>query len=74
MRLEKAHRAVRVLRYQGPLEHLGLYLCNLGQDLAQVKVRQGPWHSRVVTMYPGQEINLRLDPRAWPRPTRATTR
>ncbi len=66
MHLEKAHRAVRVLRYQGTLEHLGLYLCNLGQDLAQVKVRQGPWHSRLVTMYPGQEINLRLDPRAWP--------
>lgn len=66
MLLDKATRAVRVLKHDRPLTQLGLHLCNQGQDLAQVRVRQGPWQSQVVTMYPGQELSLRLPPQAWP--------
>ncbi len=58
--------AQRVLRMGRRLDRVGLMLCNQGQDLAVAEVRQGPWPSRRVSLYPGQQVDLLLPTRNWP--------
>ncbi|CAO0819791.1 Glycosyltransferase family 39 protein [Desulfarculales bacterium] len=55
-----------VLRSLKPLDELGLKLQNQGQDLAVVEVGQGALARRTLTIYPGQELELPLDPLNWP--------
>lgn len=57
--------AQRLLRFSGPAE-LKVRLRNLGDKLATVQVQQGPWLSRFVELYPGQESSLEFRARAWP--------
>ncbi|MBI5522646.1 MAG: glycosyltransferase family 39 protein [Desulfarculus sp.] len=56
----------RVLRSQAPLGEMGLTLDNQGQDLAVVEVRQGLFSRRQLSIYPGQELDLPLEPLPWP--------
>lgn len=60
----------RVLRLEQPLEALGLRLSNLGQELAEVEISQGPWPSQWVALYPGQSGDLTLAARRWPPMTK----
>lgn len=66
MRLDRAARAARVLRNNSTPGPIGLHLSNQGQDLARLVVRQGWLASHRLTIYPGQEQDLMLRPRAWP--------
>jgi hypothetical protein len=56
----------RVLRLNPPPARLGLYLSNLGQDLAWLEVGLGLGLRRRVSLYPGQMTHLSLDPSLWP--------
>ena len=58
--------AQRVLRAGRPLGELGLELDNQGQDLALAEVSQGPFNRKLLTIYPGQALELPLGPKAWP--------
>ncbi len=62
----------RVLVAQKGLGELGLVLANLGEDLAEIEVGQGIWPGRRLSLYPGQEADLRLSARCWPPMNRAT--
>jgi tetratricopeptide (TPR) repeat protein len=56
----------RVLVSHDGMDELGLVLANLGEDLATIEVAQGIWPSRSLSLYPGQETDLRLKARRWP--------
>lgn len=56
----------RTLRLDRPPSRLGLDLHNAGEDLALVRVSQGPGPSRPLTIYPGQSLHLPLTPQSWP--------
>lgn len=66
MLLETSRGSRRVLRLESPREALGLRLCNLGQEMTEVEVIQGPWPDRRITLYPGQSADLILKARTWP--------
>ncbi len=55
-----------VLRGLEPLGEMGLELQNQGQDLAVVEVGQGLLARQLLTLYPGQELELPLKPLNWP--------
>jgi tetratricopeptide (TPR) repeat protein/4-amino-4-deoxy-L-arabinose transferase-like glycosyltransferase len=59
-------RARRVLRHEGPLAELGLRLCNLGSGLARAELTRGLWPRSLLTLYPGQQLDLTLPARDWP--------
>lgn len=61
----------RVLVGQAGLGELSLVLANLGEDLATIEVAQGLWPSHMLSLYPGQETDLRLRARRWPPMNRA---
>jgi tetratricopeptide (TPR) repeat protein len=61
----------RVLVGQNGLGELGLVLANLGEDLAVIEIAQGMWPSQRLSLYPGQETDLRLKARRWPPMNRA---
>jgi tetratricopeptide (TPR) repeat protein/4-amino-4-deoxy-L-arabinose transferase-like glycosyltransferase len=56
----------RVLAADKGLGDLGLVLANLGEDLAVIEVAQGLWPSHILSLYPGQETDLRFPARGWP--------
>ncbi len=56
----------RVLHLEKPERRLGLRISNLGRDLAQLKIGQGPWPSNRVKLYPGQSKDVLLTAHAWP--------
>eukprot|EP01022_Parablepharisma_sp_SALTPOND_P009696 TRINITY_DN14005_c0_g3_i1.p1 TRINITY_DN14005_c0_g3~~TRINITY_DN14005_c0_g3_i1.p1 ORF type:complete len:1132 (+),score=465.99 TRINITY_DN14005_c0_g3_i1:3145-6540(+) len=64
------NRGRRVLHTQGSLERMGLRLRNLGSGLARARLTRGLWPWNVVTLYPGQQLDLVLPARAWPPMTR----
>jgi 4-amino-4-deoxy-L-arabinose transferase-like glycosyltransferase/tetratricopeptide (TPR) repeat protein len=64
--LEKGKQVQRVLRSSQALKRLGLHMINLGDDLGVVEISQGLWPSRVLNIYPGQEIYWFLPARSWP--------
>ncbi len=66
MRLGPGGQSQRVLVHPGPLDEIELVLTNLGQDLAEVVASQGPWSSRRVSLYPGQQAQVIFSARAWP--------
>ncbi len=66
MRLGPGADAERVLIMQPPPRRLGLIIANRGDRLAQVSVAQGPWPSRRLSLYPGQEADLSLPVLPWP--------
>lgn len=66
MWLTRPGLAQRTLRLDQAPARLGLDLHNAGEDLALVRVSQGPGSSQPLTIYPGQSLHLPLTPRAWP--------
>ena len=59
-------QARRVLHTRGTLGRMGLRLRNLGSRLARARLTRGLWPWDVVTLYPGQQLDLVLPARAWP--------
>lgn len=66
MRLGPGAEAERVLIMQPAPHRLGLIIANRGDKLARVSVSQGPWPSKRLSLYPGQETDLSLPVLAWP--------
>lgn len=66
MWLQNGGLSQRVLRGLEPLGELGLELQNQGRDLAVVEVRQGLLARRLLSLYPGQQLELPLEPVNWP--------
>jgi len=66
MRLGAGALSQRVLVHPGPLDEIAVVLTNLGEGLAEVAVRQGPWSSRRVSLYPGQQAQMIFPARSWP--------
>ncbi len=59
-------RARRVLHSRKALSRMGLRLRNLGSGLARARLTRGLWPWDVVTLYPGQQLDLVLPARSWP--------
>ena len=70
--LDSGGEGQRVLLGPQGLRGLGLQLSNLGEDLALLEISQGPWPAQPVSLYPGQEVELRLPARNWPPMTRGS--
>lgn len=66
MLISRGSLGQRVLVGHQGMGELGLVLANLGEDLATIEVTQGVWPSRSLSLYPGQETDLRLKARRWP--------
>lgn len=66
MLVGRASLGQRVLASEKRLGELGLVLANLGEDMAVIEVAQGLWPSHILSLYPGQETDLRLSARRWP--------
>lgn len=71
MLVGRASLGQRVLVGQKGLGELGLVLANLGEDLAVIEVAQGLWPGISLSLYPGQETDLRIQARRWPPMNRA---
>ncbi len=66
MRLGPGAQSQRVLVAGGALDQIEVVLTNLGEGMAEVVVSQGPWSSRRVSLYPGQQAQMIFAARAWP--------
>jgi dolichyl-phosphate-mannose-protein mannosyltransferase/tetratricopeptide repeat protein len=64
--IDGEHSMRRVFRLIKTPQALGLRLANLGSELTEVKVSQGPWPGQKIILYPGQNTDMILDARSWP--------
>ncbi|KIX15222.1 phospholipid carrier-dependent glycosyltransferase [Dethiosulfatarculus sandiegensis] len=56
----------RTLKLAKPPKTITAVLSNQGQDLAKIKISQGPFNNHQMTLYPGQSRSLIIKTRPWP--------